>query len=182
MIDTISLRYLGLIILFSCWNTFAQSPLHSGVLVSDLGTNNNIGRANTSRNIAISKDGTIYVVYTGLEGIRVAKSTDRGAQFSSSVLVTPTNSEPEIIVNDYGDIFVAWSFLENIFISKSNNKGASFSEPQLIAGSRGNAVHMAVYQDIIYLIDERGGNIYKMELEAMGYLFTQLDPVLYMPI
>ncbi len=168
MLYIIKHRILVMLMLFFCLKTFSQTPLYSGVPVSDLGVNNNIGRANTSRNIAISKDGTIYVVFSGSEGIRVAKSKDRGQSFLPSSLVTPANSEPEIIVNVAGDIFVAWLLSSSVFISKSIDEGKSFSVPRDIGFGGGNAVHMATYGDFIYVIDEFGGNIFKNNSRGDG--------------
>jgi hypothetical protein len=37
----------------------AQTPLYSSVLVSDQGTNNSLGQANTSRNLAIDAEGIL---------------------------------------------------------------------------------------------------------------------------
>ena len=99
--------------------SFAQTPLYSDVLVSDVAdTGNSIGRANTSRNIAINKEGEIYVVYSGNSGIRVAKSSNRGQSFLPSVLVANAIGETEIAVNDRGDVFVAWLQGTSILFSK----------------------------------------------------------------
>jgi hypothetical protein len=94
---TFNLLIIGLLI-FS--NAFSQLPLYNGVTASDTGFSNDIGNANSSRNIAVSNDGVIYVVYTGSSGIRVSKSVNRGQSFLPSVSISAFNAEPEIIVND----------------------------------------------------------------------------------
>ena len=74
-----------------------SAPASAGLLfdtvpVSDAGTDNSIASGNTTRNLAVGADGTIYAVYRGSSGgIRVARSVDRGASFQPSVQVSPDN-------------------------------------------------------------------------------------------
>jgi gliding motility-associated-like protein len=138
----------------------SQTPLYSGVLVSDIGQNNNIGSANTSRNISINEKGEIFVVYSGTEGIRVSKSIDRGESFMPSVQVATTSSEPEILINRFGEIFVAWIEGGNIYLSKSVDEGVTFSSPRHIGTGDGGALHMAAFDDMVYMVDRIGTNVY----------------------
>lgn len=157
--------------------SISQAPLYSNVLVSDVGTGNNIGRANTSRNLAIANNGDIFVAFTGSMGIRVAKSSNRGQVFSPSVQVSNINSEPEIAINDDGDIFVAWIFNQIVMFSKSIDGGISFSSPislgpgmglGLDTGNDDGGVHIATYEDNVYLIDEIGQHIYSNNNNGSG--------------
>lgn len=179
----IRLQLLYICILSFTISISAQTPLHSGVLVSDVGFGNNIGRANTSRNIVVADNGDIYVVFTGSMGIRVAKSIDRGASFTPSVQVFSNSAEPEVIVNDSGDVFIGWVYDGNIMISKSIDGGVSFAAPQSIGFGQGRAVHMAVFGDYLYIIDKQGGNIYSNSNRGDGaFIHTNRDSYVYADI
>lgn len=145
----------------ACYNlSTAQTALYPDVLVSGGATGNSIGEANTSRNIAINKDGEIYIAYSGPSGIRVAKSSNRGQSFSPSVLVASAIGETEIAVNERGDVFVAW--LQGTFIrfSRSIDGGATFSAPVNIGNGAGDAVHMTTYKNMVYIIDRFGSIVH----------------------
>ena len=165
--NTIKNVCLLFIILFSATQAKSQTPLFSGVSVSDVGTGNNIGNAISSRNIATSLDGTIYIVYTGSSGIRVSKSTNRGQSFLSSVQISPINTEPEIVVNDSGIIFVSWIQSGNIMFSRSIDEGVTFSSP-LIVGPGNFTVHMATFGNSIYFIDKLRENIHSNSNNGIG--------------
>lgn len=146
----------------------AQTPLYTAVLVSDTGTNNNIGGANTSRNVGIDVNGNIYVAFTGSKGIRVAKSTNRGQSCLPSVQVSTENAEPEIEVADNGDVYVIWnSNNSRIRLSRSTDGGVTFSTPVTV-GNPGaspfpgtNSVpHMAVKGNRVYVITQNGQTLY----------------------
>ncbi len=145
---------------------FSQTPLYSAVLVSDVGTSNTIGQANTSRNVGIDNSGNIYVVFNGSLGIRVAKSTNRGQSFSSSVQVNSTGYEAEIEVAANGNIYVAWSNGSNIFFAVSTNGGASFSAPVNIG--TGGAPHVASYGTNVYVLPQSGGVLYRNATNGTG--------------
>lgn len=151
----------------------AQVPIFNQIAVSDVGFGNNIGEANTSRNVAIDDNGVIYVVFAGSEGIRVAKSVNRGQNFSASVQVSLlTNVEPEITVNSQGIVFVAWVNGTDITLSRSVDGGNTFSMPVLVgnAGVSGfeNAVHMTTFDSNIYLVDTVGNNVYSNSNNGIG--------------
>ncbi len=184
------LRYYLLKLLFISFFPListGQSPLYSNVLVSDVGSNNNIGRANTSRNLAIANNGDIYVVFTGSMGIRVAKSSDRGQTFAPSVQVSSINSEPEIAINDDGDIFIAWIFNETVMFSRSIDGGLTFTPsvnlgPGSGAGVTGGGlggVHITTYGDSIFLIDEVGKNIYANNNRGSGEFTHTIRDISY---
>ncbi|MGB7395469.1 MAG: T9SS type B sorting domain-containing protein [Pricia sp.] len=149
-----------LLALLTSINLNAQDPLFANILVSDTGEANSIGSANTSRNLAIAADGTIYVAFVGTAGIRVAKSTDRGASFLPSVAVVDGSFEPEIAINDSGVLFVAWDNGSSIYLCRSTDTGATFSAPIAVGPGLGRAVHMNTFQNSIHLTDTAGSVIY----------------------
>jgi large repetitive protein len=135
-----------------------------GVLVSDVGTTNSISQGNTSRKLAVTPDGTIYVLFHGNAGIRVAKSTDRGQTFGASVQVYNSNLEAEIATSSNGNVYVIWSQSGSVYFSKSTDQGATFSTPANIGTSTGVmgtvSVHMATDDKYIYIIDQGGTHFY----------------------
>lgn len=142
--------YLILLILFNVFQLAAQSPLYQNVLVSDQGTGNGIGEANTSRNVAVDIIGNIYVVYSGSDGIRVSKSTNRGQSFLPSVQVSTDNLPAEITISSNGTLFVAWGNGGNIYLSKSNDSGSSFTTPQYVGS--GSEPHVDTNGSKIYIL------------------------------
>lgn len=147
------------------------------VLVSDSGTDCTIEQGNTSRNLAVSPNGTIYAVYQCNEGIRVAKSTDNGDSFAASVSVYESKYEAEIAVSSAGTVYVCWVEDNNIKLSKSTDDGATFSVPATVGpitlGEMGGNVHMATDGSFVYMIDSCGENFYSSGNE--GDDFTHYD-------
>ncbi|MET4074075.1 T9SS type A sorting domain-containing protein [Hymenobacter sp. UYCo722] len=148
----------------------AQAPLYSAVAVSDAGTGNNIGQANTSRNVAVDNTGAIYVVFSGSTGIRVAKSTTRGQSYSASVLITTQNSEAEIHAASNGTIYVAWSNGTTVGFSYSTTAGASFSAPVTL-GSGGPA-HISSFGSNVYVLPQGGSVLFRNGSNGMGAFST----------
>ncbi|MDB9754683.1 T9SS type B sorting domain-containing protein [Winogradskyella sp.] len=193
-----------LVILMGTTSLYAQTLLFDGTPVSDLGNLNNIGKANTSRNIAIDNVGNIFVVFTGSEGIRVAKSTDRGASFLPSVIVSGAtlNIEPEIIINSQGTIFIAWVENNDIRLSKSVDQGLSYSAALVVGPitlsqvvpENIETVHMATFGNNIYISERSGATIYSnanngdgpftnvsLPNFAFSDIFTDQNGVVYAP-
>lgn len=169
-------RKLVLLLILSC-HVFieAQNPLYPNILVSDTDGRYSIGEANTSRNIAINKNGEIYIVFYGNGQIRVAKSEDRGKSFLPSVLVSrEIIGEPEIAVNERGDVFVSWFFdlTSTIYLSISRDGGTTFTDRIKVGdgtkfahdaslyGHSGGSVHMATYENYLYIIDKTGSIVH----------------------
>lgn len=152
----------------------AMASLYGGVLVSDLGTGNNIGNANTSRNIAIDTTGVIFAAFTGSQGIRVAKSTNRGQSFTASVQVSSTNAEPEIAVGNNGYVYVCWDNGDSIYLSVSTNGAELFSTPVVVGVGGFEAVHMALYGSNVYLINRLGSMIFNNHNYGIG-VFTSVN-------
>ena len=144
---------LALTLSYSSWS---QTALFTDVPVSDIGTSNGIGQANTSRNIAIDNNGFIYVVFSGSDGVRVAKSENRGASFLPSIQVSSdTFTEPEIAVNNQGLVFVAWANTSgNVLLSRSIDGGVSYSIPSQInsVATFAASVHMATFNNNVYIV------------------------------
>jgi len=153
--------------------TASAGLLFSGTAVSDAGTDNSIASGNTTRNLAVGADGTIYAVYRGATGgIRVARSVDRGASFQPSVQVSSQNFEAEIAVSTTGIIYVVWADSSSrARISRSLDDGLSFSAP-IDAGPASTSVHMATDGSRVYLIDRPGNNI--LVSEDNGLSFSQV--------
>ncbi|RNC88405.1 MAG: hypothetical protein ED556_04260 [Winogradskyella sp.] len=160
--------------------SLAQAPLYSGVPVSDFGTDNSIGSANTSRNVAIDNSGNIYVVYSNSIEIRIAKSVNGGQDFLPSVLVaTATNAEPELTVNDDGIVFVAWIANGNINLTRSVDQAASFETPEIIGASDVTRLHMANFGPNIYITEQNGRRLYSNNNQGIGS-FNSVDTGAFM--
>ncbi|MCA0427934.1 MAG: hypothetical protein LCH37_10910, partial [Bacteroidetes bacterium] len=132
--------------LFFFSNSKAQL-LYQKVLVSDVGTSNSIGNANTSRNIAIAPNGMIGVVYVGSQGVRFAKSTNRGQSFLPSIqLSTATSGEAEINLAANGNIYIVHG--NKIYISE--DEGNTFTSNTFSATSV-PIPHVTSYGDNVYI-------------------------------
>ena len=146
--------------------------LYNATPVSDGSYSNTIVYGNTSRTLAVGADGSIYAAYHSPSGgIRVARSTDRGASFQASVQVYSTNHEAEISVSSIGIIYVAWFDDGQVRVSRSVDQGASFSSPVAAGQEGGSTVHMATDASRLYLIDKQGTNV--LVSSDNGQTFTQ---------
>jgi hypothetical protein len=145
------------------------SVLFQHVEVNDVAGDNLIQQANTSRNVAAATDGTIYVAFTGTNGVRVARSIDRGQTFEPSVLITPDDaSEVEVAVAPDGSVFAAWSFNDVISISRSTDEGVTFSSPSSV-GSGGVPMHLAFAGSYVYVLPSEGaGTIFVDANDGVG--------------
>ncbi|CAL2059561.1 T9SS type B sorting domain-containing protein [Tenacibaculum sp. 190524A05c] len=163
-------------ILFSflfCKNTFAQTPLFSGTPVSDNGSSNNIGSANTSRNVAVDNNGNIFIVYATPSEIRLSKSTNGGQSFLPSILVgTANNAEPEVAINDEGTVFIAWIDNSQVHLFSSTDGGNSFNTSQVFGNTFSTSVHISTSQNNVYLIDQTGSTLYYNNNNGVGTFNT----------
>jgi hypothetical protein len=116
--------------------------------------------ANTSRNLAVGKDGTIHVVYKENGGIYYTKSTNSGATFSNPVKVVDNGREAEVAVSSNGRVFVSYCIGSNGYIAYSDN-GTSFKPVELgaVGGGQAQSVHMATDGDHVYAVN-CGGNTF----------------------
>ncbi|TDO29457.1 HYR domain-containing protein, partial [Sediminibacterium goheungense] len=146
----------------------AQTPLYTGVLVSDVGTSNNIGQANTSRNIAVDAVGNIGVVYVGSAGLRFAKSVNRGQSFLPSVqlLSTATSGNCEVEVADNGNIYVIYSNGSQLQLFISLDGGATFTGPNNLG--TGSTPHIASYGSNVYVVPQNGSVVYRNSNNGVG--------------
>lgn len=143
--------------------TNAQSALlQSATPVSDGASgDNSIASGNTSRNLAVGADGTIYAVYRGTTGgIRVARSTNRGISFQPSVQVAPGNFEAEIAVSTTGIIYVTWPEAGNARLSRSLDGGQTFSAPATVGATTDPSLHMATDANRVYIIGRSTSNVF----------------------
>ncbi len=163
-----------------------DASLFGAVQVDDTGTNPTIQQSNTSRNIAVAPDGTIYAVYQCAEGIRAAKSEDSGKTFQSSVKVYDSEFEAEIAVSSNGTVYVVWVADGTIELAKSTDGADSFASPVSV-GDGVITAHMAVDGDYVYIIDRYGENFYASQdggdtflsksFSRNAYSDVHIDPV-----
>jgi hypothetical protein len=105
--------------------------------------------------MAVGPDGSIYVVFSGSAGIRVAKSTDNGMTFNPSVFVGNGNYEAEIETADNGFIYIAYRNNLNTYFSMSYDGGLTFTNPAPIAPMpRGKATRLADFGPNVYILSE----------------------------
>lgn len=147
-------------------------PLYLDVPVSDVGTDNTLQTPNTSRKLAVGADGTIYALFRSpTNGIRVARSTNRGQSFSASVQVSATNAEAELAISNDGDLHVAWVTGGNIFHVISQDGAATFSTP-LTVGAGASSAHMALDGDRVYIVPRNGSRIYRSDDDGATFAAT----------
>lgn len=146
-------------------------PLYLDVPVSDIGTDNSLNASNTSRKLAVAPDGTIYALFRSpTNGIRIARSTDRGQTFSASVQVTATNAEGEIAIAGDGDLHVAWAAAGSILHTVSHDGGATYATPVTVGS--GTTAHMALDGDRVYIIPRAGNTVYHSDDDGATFAAT----------
>lgn len=155
MMRTLVVFFLFFTVIFS---GFAYStPLFSNVQVSNVGNGNTISEPNTTRNVAVSPiTGTILVVYHGTDGIRVARSTNRGQSFSPTVQITSSQVEAEIAIASTGLVYVGFTASGNAMLSRSTDDGLTFSAPANVGVMNSLQVHMATDGQYVYLLGDDG--------------------------
>lgn len=165
---------LAIILLMGIVVNLFQAPpaeavsLYTSVPVSDTGISNDIIYSNTSRNVAIANNGTIYVAYSGSDGIRVARSTNNGASFAASVQVSPLDREVEIAVADNGIVYVAFVDFGVVYLSRSMNNGATFSAPAVVGPVLFYSVHIATDPPYVYVLEGNGRQIFANAANGVG--------------
>ena len=158
---------IACLLIYTAVGAKAQEPLFSQVLVSDVGTNNNIGSANTSRNLAVDAQGNIGVVYIGSSGMRFAKSINRGESFLPSVQIsTATTGSCEVEVADNGNVYVIYSDGSRISLFVSLDGGASFSGANVLGP--GSIPHIASYGSNVYVVPKSGTPVYRNATNGVG--------------
>jgi LPXTG-motif cell wall-anchored protein len=119
-----------------------------------------LASSNTTRKLAVSSNGSVYAVFYGATGIWVAKSTNRGASFSSATQVSTDNKQPEIGTSADGSVYVIWNSGSSYVISKSTDGAGAWSAPVTVGASSGGQAHMAIDGDYIYAIGQSGTTLY----------------------
>nr|WP_312579938.1 S-layer homology domain-containing protein [Sedimentibacter sp.] len=166
--------------------------LYSDVSVSDGATGASIANANTSRNLAVADDGTIYAVYRiSGQGIYVSTSRDSGASFETPVLIDTINNEPEIAVSSNGYVYVAATTGSKLYLYRSDDQGQSFEKITAKDASGKDVyflketVHMATDGNYLYFIGEAGdkliynntggdGAFYQTAINSGSYIFSDV--------
>ncbi|MBW7904168.1 MAG: DUF11 domain-containing protein [Phycisphaerae bacterium] len=153
----------------TCTALASASVLQSGVPVSDSGTDNSLNYPNTARKVACGPDGTIYAAYySDTGGIRVARSTNRGASFLPSVQVNAVAAQAEIAVDVNGVVHVAWADADGVHYSRSTDGGSSFSAPTVVNATPASSVHVAVDAPWVYIVPRDGDVLYRNGSNGTG--------------
>jgi hypothetical protein len=151
----------------------SQSLLYSNVGVSDGGTTNSIGQANTSRNVDVDINGNIGVVYLGDQGLRFAKSIDRGQSFLPTVLLkNVTVGDCEVNMADNKTIYIVYSNGSQISLFVSLDEGSTFSS-EIMVGA-GSTPHIASYGSSVFIVTQNGSQVYRYSNNGQG-AFTSLS-------
>ena len=119
--------------------------------------NASLDGANTSRNLAVGRDGVIHIVYRSGDSIFYRKSTNSGSTFSEPVTVA-TGNECEVAVSSTGRVFVAYVNTGSLYIAYSDN-GTSFTSVQL-EGASSASLHIAVDESHVYAITQSGDKFF----------------------
>ncbi len=185
-------KNIGLVFAFSIFlfclatvNTVHAAALYTAVPVSDSGADNTLADGNTARKVAVAPDGTIYVVYhSATNGVRVARSIDRGQTFQASIQLDTANGDPEVTVDQNNVVYVAWISGGGIGgpgtevkLSRSTNKGVTFSTPTTVGTTPGaGTVHMAVSSPYVYIISRLGTTLFVNSNSGVGaFTATTVD-------
>lgn len=148
----------------------APAPVHNAPVQVDANcgtsatpascTTSKLDYANTTRKLGVSSSGTIFALFYGPEGIRVASSLDRGATFAPAVQVSSTNAEAELAVAANDNLYVVWTDATKAYFSRSTDLGLTWSTPVQLAKAAAGTVHMAVDGDYVYMISKSGSNFW----------------------
>lgn len=162
------------------------SPLHVGTTVSDVAAAT-FGQSSIARSVGAAPDGTIYVGFFSADAkqVRIAKSTDRGATFSASVLVDTaaggaTYVAASLNVNSAGQVFVAYiDSSSNVFFARSANAGVTYTlVPGMGSTSTSFAgVRVASQGDRVYVGYVTPGGITVVSSSNAGISFGTPVPV-----
>lgn len=139
-------------------------------------TASSIAGSNTTRKTAVTSDGTIFVLFSGPEGIRVSRSVDRGQNFGVASLVSLDISVggAEIAVSSNDILYATWVVFDGAQyaarFTRSLDRGASWSEPISSAqiGS-GQSIHMAVDGDFVYAIAQDGQTFWRSTDQGQSF-------------
>ncbi|MFP4440668.1 MAG: Ig-like domain-containing protein [Chloroflexaceae bacterium] len=142
--------------------------LYPAVPVSDVGTGNSLAEPNSSRMVAVSSDGTIYVAYRGTSGVRVARSTNRGQSFAPSVQISATDAPVSIAVDANGLVYVAYVTAGQVMFSRSTDGGQTFSTPVSAGTSTASSVDIAADAPYVYVLPQNGVTLLVNDNNGVG--------------
>lgn len=152
-------------------------PLYLDVPVSDIGNDNSLQTSSTSRKLAVAADGTIYALFrSATNGIRVARSTNRGQSFSPSAQVAAIDAEAELAIANDGDLHVAWVAGGNILHVVSRDGAASFTTPVTVGAGAGSA-HMALDGDRVYIVPRNGSVVFRSADDGATFASTSTGAI-----
>jgi len=171
-------RYIFLLytLIFLSFTSFSQTPIFGDVRVSS-STTADIGSANRTRNVVASNEGILYITYEDINGISVVTSNDRGATFSTPVLLTSNSADPEIAVSSEGIVYVAWVVGNEIRLTRSIDNGNSFDSPRTIYDQMNErTLHINTFENNVYITDNDGDVVLANTNSGLG-LFSVFDIV-----
>ncbi len=156
------LSLLPVFLLLALWGGLGPAPSHAQVDVSPSGNSGNtISSPNTSDNVAVGPDGTIYVAWHGSNGIRVARSTDEGQSFGAPTTLTADDYEAEIAASSDGSVYVAWVNGSGTLVAARSDDGAqSFGSPVTVGSTSDGSAHLDTDGKNIYLVPQSGQNVF----------------------
>lgn len=136
---------------------------------------------NTSRNLATSSNGTVYVVYnlsgSGDSTIYLVKKGPNDTEFSAPVEVA-TGSEPEVAVTSGGRILVSYVSDSKGYVAYSDN-GSSFTPVDISLqgddASRRPSLHMATNGNNIFVVARNGAYLYRSTNGGQTYSAIVLE-------
>jgi hypothetical protein len=139
-------------------------------------TASSISGSNTTRKTAVTSDGTIFVLFSGPEGIRVSRSVDRGQNFgvASLVSIDETVGGAEIAVSSNDILYSTWvSFDGTNYVARftrSLDRGATWSEPiSSPIFTFAQSIHMAVDGDFVYAISNDGQTFWRSADQGQSF-------------
>jgi len=160
--------------------------LYNGVAASDV-LSHSFGASSVSRAVGAAPDGSIYVGFFSADStqLRVARSSDRGATFSPSVLVDTaaagtTFSAASVDVSSTGNVVVAYAdSLSNVFAAHSSNGGATFTVVSGLgaAPSTSAGIQVQTQGNYVYVGYIIGGGVAVVASSDSGATFATPVPV-----
>lgn len=140
----------------------SQPALAAPVLVEESA---NLGASNTSRQMVVSSEGDIFVLYEKGGNYIVESSTDGGASFSNPSTVTADTGPAEIAISRSGVLYVTWVDGTSIYQSRSTDSAGSWETPVQVTDSAtfgfvDDGVHTAIDREYVYVITTSGETLY----------------------
>ncbi len=123
--------------------------------------------------MGVDSSGAVFVAFHGTNGIRVARSTNRGASYEATILVTNVNAECELAIDQQGAINLVWVESDaSIYFARSTNQTV-FGTPNRVADSP-SPVRLAVDAPYVYILPGSGGPLLRNASNGSG-IFTAVS-------